>query len=272
VVFVPVILSTGSATALPTPESLDTPLAPTPVAIPLPAQPLQTIVTPFTLVSTATAGTQSESRYYELRIVTLNEDGQDEEREDYQIRLSDEATAQSETPQQTGSLYPFHPGKLRELFRRLPDDHYRLYLIEDEAERLILDFTIQQGRPIEVQEVDWSIDQPNVTPLPEDDTSPPLDGESQPDDATPNAGVMLPANMFDDSTVEVPDSSPRQTDHPLTFAERMGRTEFVSQGGIVLTAAALKQASPGRRDAMADRLMARFGRRRPSTPRNCAIQ
>jgi hypothetical protein len=41
---------------------------------------------------------------------------------------------------------------LNSLPRLLPADRYRLYLDEDGAERLILDFTIQQGRPIEMPE------------------------------------------------------------------------------------------------------------------------
>ena len=77
----------------------------------------------------------------------------------------------------------FDPSLLPVLFRRLPDDRYRLYLIEEGADRLVLDFVIRQGQPSESIDDNHTIDdgndardassvpQPNSSPQPSPDTN-----------------------------------------------------------------------------------------------------
>ena len=61
-----------------------------------------------------------------------------------------------------GAEFVFDISRLPEAFGRLPDDRYRLYLVEDGTERLVLDFVIQQ-----------TTDAGDPVPLPLDDGDPP---------------------------------------------------------------------------------------------------
>jgi hypothetical protein len=133
------------------------------------------------------------------------------------------------------------------LFGRLPADHYRIYLIEDGAERMILEFTIQQGQPIEIPEreaTDPFTDEqaapqaPNAVPAPNQNKA---DGPPVENDASSNGAPIKAADAF---------------------AERLGKASFLSHGGVVVGAAALAFSKRGRWEQSIDRLMERFDRRR----------
>jgi hypothetical protein len=172
----------------------------------------------------AAAGVASEPevRYYELRIVTFDEEGNLKELKAPQekIRLDD---------LDLKAIHPFNPSKLPALFGRLPADRYRIYLIEDGTERLILDFIIQQGQPLEMPETD--------------------EVETETEDGAA-------ADPFED------DSAETQNFEHTSFAERLGDASFVSHGGVVLGAAALAYAGTDRWEKSIERLMERFDRRR----------
>jgi hypothetical protein len=126
-------------------------------------------------------------------------------------------------------------------------------LIEGNAERLLLDFVIQQGRPVEMEETDSTVPVENVKPA---------DQREQPaatlleSDASP-----LPTETGVSPTAA--NQSVRTGQHRTpTFAERVGQASFISHGGVVLTAAALGKAPRASRQASVDRLLARFGRGR----------
>ena len=91
----------------------------------------------------ATITTVGEIRYYEFRVVTFDDEGNLVEREEDRINLNDDRLE---------AIKPFNPSKLPALFGRLPADRYRIYLIEEGAERLILEFIIQGGQPVETPE------------------------------------------------------------------------------------------------------------------------
>ncbi len=126
--------------AIPAPEPLPVRVESAPIAQ-ANVDVSQPIEVPTTLVLTSTAGTAAsgEERYYELHVVSFDKDGKLDDTKVI-IRLDDKDFK---------AIYPFNPSKLPALFGRLPADRYRIYLFEDGAKRLILDFTIQQGQPIE---------------------------------------------------------------------------------------------------------------------------
>ncbi len=139
---------TPTIAQLPEPEPLPTPF-PSPPTVETsfeftPADPRQG--TSLQVENTPGVTSEQDQRYYELRIVSFDENGKLIELKE-RINLSEDS--------QAGKFAPFELSKLPELFERLPDDRYRLYLIEeDRTERLVLEFLIRQGRPVEAPEVD----------------------------------------------------------------------------------------------------------------------
>ena len=112
-------------------------------------EPVRTYVVESTQVLNSSIGTseQTQQRYYVLRIVTFGSDGETKIIEnDQEYRLPDLEDPESESG--------FELSQLPELFERLPDDRYRIYIIEGEMERLVLDFVIRDGQPIESQHLD----------------------------------------------------------------------------------------------------------------------
>jgi hypothetical protein len=224
-----------------------------------------------------TAGVSSagEERFYELRVVTFDKDGMPVEAREARIRLDDPRLK---------AINPFNPklnrtekfnlSKLPILFGRLPADHYRIYLIEDHTERLILDFTIQQGQPIEIQETESpnsGINRGATDPF-RDEVSPPAPGANQDNGGQPAEPIPVKsgARNGDDRQVD-PTRATRGANFGFkvstsadAFAEKLGRTSFVSHGGIVVGAAAFAFARKGRWEQAMDRLMERFDRRRQS--------
>jgi hypothetical protein len=251
--------------------------APVPPPVQVRAEVAQAVEAPPQQFLPITGGVTSagEERFYELRVVTFDKDGVPVEAREARIRLDDPRLK---------AINPFNPklnrtekfnlSKLPILFGRLPADHYRIYLIEDHTERLILDFTIQQGQPIEIRETESTNSAVNK------DATDPFGDEAAPQapDANQNNGGQpaerVPvrngaANNYRyqvEPTPATPDSKlsskvPMSAD---AFAEQLGRTSFVSHGGIVLGAAAFAFARNGRWEQSMDRLMERFDRRRQS--------
>jgi hypothetical protein len=215
------------------------------------SQPVQRGNTTF-IESTGGGVVQSEERYYELRIVSFDENGNLVETPTEQsIRLDDPKLK---------AIAPFDPSKLPALFGRLPPDRYRIYLIEDGTERLILDFVIEQGQPVEVPES--------------------FEGDL-------GGAALGPAETIEDNSAAVPaafESDPESRESEIepvsidvrrsaridaaeSFAERFAEASFLSHGGMVVGAAALAATTAGRWEKSMDRVMEQFGRRRPFTRR-----
>jgi hypothetical protein len=200
------------------------------------------------VASAAGVTTEGEERYYELRIVVVDEAG---ELDDKKIRIN-------LNKEDLKAIYRFDPSKLPELFRRLPADRYRIYLIEDGTERMILDFIIQQGQPIETPEQE-TLEIEEMGPR---------------DNATDAHDSAELQNADDRPVARLEQATPRQALLPTgdtttrrdssLFAERLGNASFVSHGGVVLGAAALSYAASDRWEKSVERLMERFDRRRHS--------
>jgi hypothetical protein len=233
------------AAPLPEPEALPAPFAGPPTletAFEFAAgEPLRG--TTLVLATTATSTGAQEERFYQLRIVSLDEHGNLIEREPDRIDLSRIYFDRDKTQ--------FELSELPDLFRRLPDDRYRIYLIEEGAERLVLDFLIRDGRPIEVPQTPEAGRSEGRTENEGGGTdaggghTPPTD---TPDDqaAAINASVPRVATQL-----PAAGGSPRQAaagpdaagdvltsqESVQEFATRLGRAAFVAPGGLVLTAA-----------------------------------
>ncbi|MEO1616599.1 MAG: hypothetical protein AAFV88_12155, partial [Planctomycetota bacterium] len=148
----------------------------------------------------------SHQRYYVLRIVSFGEEGEVKlTQEDQEYRLRNMEDADSETG--------FELSQLPELFKKLPDDRYRIYLVEGQTERLVLDFIIRDGQPIEAQSDD-------VTEVIAPDFESEEFGEAARDEEAPIAG--------------------EPTKQPSAM-ERLGRTPVLSTGGVILTAGMVTQ-------------------------------
>ncbi|MCO8121578.1 hypothetical protein NHH03_07510, partial [Stieleria sp. TO1_6] len=169
---------------------------------------------------------QANQRYYVLRIVTFGSEGEVKlMQDDQEYRLRDMEDPDSEAG--------FELSQLPELFKRLPDDRYRIYLIEGQTERLVLDFIIRDGQPIEAQSED---------------------------------AVDVPADQQ-----EVETGQPRQPiapadqsaalDRPTpSVAERLGSVPVVSTGSVLL-AAGMPRPSQKRRPGSS--FLQRYNRPRP---------
>jgi hypothetical protein len=243
-----------SAGAVPLPEPLPTPFVAAPIVetqVELEQQPI--VPTQVTVQTSAGVASEETERYYELRVVTFTGEGEPTDRDGVWIKLI--LSGKDAEDPRAQEIFPFNPGKLRELFSRLPDDRYRLYLIEGEAERLLLDFVIQQGRPVEMQETDPT--------APADDVSPSNQLEQPADTLLETGASPAPSETGASNTTGI---VPIQTEQyrPPSFAERVGRASFVSHGGVVLTAAVMSGAPRASHQASVDRLLAHFGRRRPN--------
>ncbi len=213
---------------IPPPAELPQAPPPTVIALPpaAPSVPVTQINIPAVVASTANSTGTAEERYYELRIVSFTTDGELVEVGDDQIRLDDPKLK---------SIHPFDPSKLPTLFKRLPADRYRIYLIEDNTERLVVEFVIErvgdEGRPIELPE---SIDDQSQ--------------ESNRPDTPPLGQQLKPPS--DEVTLAVP---------RLSFAERMAHAPIPSAAGILIGAVVVKGAD--QRRARIDRQVAAFGKR-----------
>jgi hypothetical protein len=228
------------------------------------SQPIDVSATPLAASATGVTGT-FEERYYELRIVSFDNEGNPkEDLENGVISL--------DSREEIG-IYPFDLSKLQELFGRLPADRYRLYLIEDGAARLILDFTIQQGQPIETSDVEESGNQGDDagTPFKDDESGEPtIKVNPLEDNNLPVPPAALPVD--DRAAGLAPGTDPlaelrldpvsARSRAAESFAERLGNTSFLSHGGLVVGAAALAYTKSDRWEKSIDRLMERFDRRR----------
>jgi hypothetical protein len=241
--------------------------APTPPVpqVELASQPVQRGAT--ILVSASSAYTsEGEERYYELRIVFFDANGQLRESPlGERINLNDERLT---------AIAPFDLSKLPELFGRLPADRYRIYLIEDGTERLVLDFIIQQGQPVEMPEVEEV--EPGQVPAAEGaiDNAP---FELQNEAGVPADGALnIPTNTLapplgngtshDAMRWGELRLDPSVGDRTNSFAERLGRSAFFAHGGVVAGVATLVCATShpkgARREQAVDKLMERFDNRR----------
>ncbi len=235
---------------LPETESLSVNPPPPPAveARPEIAQPVESPTQQFVPITSGVASS-GEERYYELRIVSFDKDGKLVEDREAIIKLNDPALK---------AIYPFDPSKLPTLFGRLPADRYRIYLIEDGAERLILDFTIQQGQPIETPELEDTnsdMDEAATDPFGDERAAP------QEPDAVPASNENNGERPATKNGASNSSSTSKAAD---AFAERLGKTSFLSHGGVVVGAAALAFSASGRWEQSIDRLMERFDRRRRS--------
>ncbi|HJQ79007.1 MAG TPA: hypothetical protein VJ828_03585, partial [Lacipirellulaceae bacterium] len=231
----------------PAPEELpSTPEAPPTifVSFEFESQPVERGNTTF--IESSTGGVvRGENRYYQLRIVSFDEDGNlVETPKGESINLNDDRLK---------AIAPFDPSKLPALFGRLPADRYRIYLIEDDTERLILDFIIQQGQPIEVPETfEGDVEGPAGTIEGNGALRELLEADQLVQPGTGDFGWALPGPATHLQAAE-------------SFAERFGNASFISHGGMMVGAAALAAASSGRWEKSMDRVMEQFGRRRPFT-------
>ena len=233
--------------SLPLPEALPSapPAGPTmmPAAAPTPLV-VQVETTPH-LPNTARTTGQAEQRYYELRIVTFNAQRELVETPDQRINLNDD---------QLRAIAPFNPSKLPELFKRLPGDRYRLYLVEDGAERLVLEFVIEraggEGRPVELPE---RTERQQLKNFPE--------GEKP-------IGEAALEKFRSQEFLHSPLLSPVETTNCESefnsqddFAELLGRASFVASSGVLFGAAMFTERARKRREDQADARMATFRKR-----------
>ena len=195
------------------------------------AAPPQRVTVQF-VASSAGVTSEGEERYYELRIVSFDKDGNLKEEDEASIRLDDPRLE---------AIYPFDPSKLPALFGRLPADRYRIYLIEDGAERLILEFTIEQGQPIEIPEV-GDVEPGDggaaENPFLDDAAAVPSFGGDQFADIDEFAPDMADAAVESGVTSNNTTQSQRLPQEPPlvgSFAERLGNASFISHGGVVVT-------------------------------------
>jgi hypothetical protein len=250
-----------TAAALPQPTPLPTPfVAPRIINAnfePPPQQPIEAVT--FEAQTSTGVATETRDRHYELRIVSFDENGIPVDNVEQPLDLSNVPNefADDEVARKKAEMvYNFNPSKLRDLFDRLPDDRYRLYLIEDDVERLMLDFVIRNGRPVSTsaEETSGEQDQPSESAPPDQGANMPVGtGASNVDSA---AEIAAPARSQRSAHNAMPHSS---------FAERLGAASLVSHGGVVLAAAALARGSDQQSEKSADLMMARFGNRRAAS-------
>ncbi len=278
---VPIGTFIGSVEVLPIAEALPTAPEAPPIFLAnfeFQSQPLQRGNTTF-IESTGGGVVQAEERYYELRIVSFDENGNLVETPTEQsIRLDDPNLK---------AIAPFDPSKLPALFGRLPPDRYRIYLIEDGTERLILDFVIEQGQPVEVPEtfegdLGGAALRPSET-MEHNSAAVPAAlefgvGWASPTNADQSTTVGLAqGSEFDDHGGHCPpynDVNLRRSariDAAESFAEQFGQASFLSHGGMLVGAAALAATTAGRWEKSMDRVMEQFGRRRQFTRRRRSV-
>jgi hypothetical protein len=258
IINVPLASILGTVQAIPTPEPLPVNLDSRPVVV----ANVQTVSQPLErrasvpIEAGATITTVGEIRYYELRVVTFDEEGNLIEREEDRINLNDDRLE---------AIKPFNPSKLPALFGRLPADRYRIYLIEEGAERLILEFIIQGGQPVETPEASEggsdSIDG-SANPFGEDGS-----GAEQSEDG-PTAGLYesQPSAAawawYGAPPRGLPTPQLGELEASASFAERFGQAPLFWHGGVIVGAATLAGRNKDRWEKSMDKLLERFGRRR----------
>ncbi|QDV42148.1 hypothetical protein Enr13x_19910 [Stieleria neptunia] len=192
----------------------------------------------------------TSQRYYVLRIVSFGAESEGE------VKLWDSQPGREEYSlpdlEDPDSGEGFELSQLPELFKRLPDDRYRIYLIEGQTERLVLDFIIRDGQPIESQ----SDDQPGQ-PMDATESDADADADAEPPENPPAASVDRPA--AGPTAVPAAGSIGRSN---LSSVERLGSVPVVSTGGIVLA------AGMGRRDTRRDTRRRRVASSQPERDRN----
>jgi hypothetical protein len=120
------------------------PVVPGPVVPPAPVDVAGVAIQP----ETSNEDEQS-LRYYELRIVAYDANGDEEESFADQCEFNSAVDDAARVSGSDDAIPHFDLTKLQALFGSLPADRYRIYLSEDGSERLILDFIIQGGQPVE---------------------------------------------------------------------------------------------------------------------------
>lgn len=157
---------------------------------------------PQELINSIGTTNDTAQRYYVLRIVSFGDEGEVKlTQEGQEYRLRDMSDSDSESG--------FELSQLPELFKRLPDDRYRIYLIDGQTERLVLDFIIRDGQPIEAQNEEDAavlVDSEQTETIPQSDD---VDSEE----------AML--NQISEEIKE------------------LGKTPIVTSGGVLLTAGML---------------------------------
>ncbi|MCC9603439.1 hypothetical protein LOC67_23060 [Stieleria sp. JC731] len=199
--------------ALPASDIPDAIVQPTSVAVQVAErQRLFTTQAPQVLTGSIGTARQLEQRYYVLRIVTFGSEGEIKIiRDNQEFRLPDLEDSDSDSG--------FEISQLPELFKRLPDDRYRIYMIEGQTERLVLDFIIQDGQPIEAQHTD------NATSYRQTSEGDVTDSENQLDVSKTHS----PTTRIDGPHTDT------QSDQS-SLMERFGRAPLVAAGGMILTA------------------------------------
>lgn len=237
------VLEFQVAISVPLPAELPIapPLSPQMTPLPPPAPVMADIADPATLPNTAGLTGQTEERFYELRIVSFNQDGKLVETLEQRLNLSEP---------ELQAIAPFNPSRLPDLFKRLPGDRYRLYLFEDGAERLILEFVIErvgdEGRPVELPS---RVEGEPLEPSEAGD----LDVPAKTEEDDPVGDEPIPAGA-----PKLGDASPISSPGADRFAEELSRASFVSSGGLVFGAALVSSQLTRKRAADADRRMAAF--------------
>jgi hypothetical protein len=166
----------------------------------------------------------------------------------------------------------FELSKLPVLFKRLPDDRYRIYLIEDGTARLVLDFLIRDGRPVEAPEdagTEPGDGADDAAPGAESEMREGIDTDTMddPGDAT-NAGASVrrqeaavpahgrpPTEQFRQANARELTSNPRSQE----FAQRLGSMAYISQGTAILTTSMLGLTTHNGREKLIDQVIRRIG-------------
>jgi hypothetical protein len=170
------------------------------------------------LVTTFSPTTEPEERYFQLFFVTPDLEEALAHEKSKELRLG------SGPGQETK---PFEFNELPKLFERLDDARYRLYLVEDGVRRLVLDFVIDEGRPLTTLELDET----------ESDN-----GENSEDSPVRNPSESDLENDADQTRIERPgviDQGRRTATSEAT--ETVARKPFITAGGIVLTPESLRE-------------------------------
>ncbi|MCA9133745.1 MAG: hypothetical protein KDA45_11345, partial [Planctomycetales bacterium] len=215
--------------------------------------------------------TQTAERYYVLRLVTFDEEGVQEQME-YRLKDLDNPDAED----------GFELSQLPELFKRLPDDRYRIYMIDGQTEKLVLDFIIRDGQPVEAQDTesdagrpaDVSDSEPHSPPTPQaggPQAAAPLESNGP---LAPNAPLSLDAPRA--TAAEQPAGNaaatvgrkpsldlppPPAADGATSAVERLGSVPATSSAGILFGLGVWRSKLPPRRPASPAGAVERLGRR-----------
>jgi len=194
-------------------------MPPTVVSQTLAPERILVLETPQQFTNSIGTGQHSDSRYYVLRIVSFGDEGEvrlDQQGQEYRLRNLDDPDSE------TG----FELSQLPELFKRLPDDRYRIYMIDGQTERLVLDFIIRDGQPVEAQQETAGAESDAV--------------RSNEEEAT----EADPGPVADDLS-----SRPSGESLSRNLATRLGDDAVISSGGILLSASMLPLAARSKRHA-----------------------